>query len=68
MENKHEGNLKVGMKPTGKGRIEFEMQFDDNCTYSFEMSVDQALDLARAIADRCKDELELQLFAEMFKF
>lgn len=61
------GNLGVGLKATGSGAIGFKLQFDD-CTKEFEMPVDGALDLAKSIAETCRRELELQLFAEMFKF
>lgn len=67
MENKVSGNLGVGLRATGSGAIGFKLQFDD-CTKEFEMTVDQALDLSKSIAETCKKELELQLFAEMFRF
>lgn len=67
MENKVSGNLGVGLRATGNGAIGFKLQFDD-CTKEFEMPVNGALDLAKSIAETCQKELELQLFAEMFRF
>ena len=64
-ENKKDGTLGVDIYATGKGRIIFDMQFDD-CRKKFDMSLEDAVDLARNIMDKCKEEVAMQLIRGFF--
>lgn len=64
-ENKKNGTLGVDIYATGKGKIVFDMRFDD-CRKKFDMRLEDAVDLAKSISEKCKDEVGLQLLNGLF--
>lgn len=59
-EFKKDGTFGVDIYATGKGKVAFDMQFDD-CRKKFDMRLEDAVNLAKTIADKCKEEVEMQL-------
>lgn len=64
-ENKKDGTFGVDIYATGKGKVVFDMQFDDR-REKFDMRLEDAVDLAKTIADKCKEEVEMQLIKGFF--
>lgn len=65
-EFKKDGTFGVDIYATGKGKVVFDMRFDNDCRKKFDMRLEDAVDLAKTIADKCKEEVEMQLIKGFF--